>query len=167
MVVNPANAVVLPSSPQREAHLVSDDYDPVYSLDDVCDRLDNIERAIKGSNSSFGWLALAIIGWLVIAGSNAFWHSKMRYSWWYDVNYDRVTVEKEPRDCNFFRAPMGDKGCHYDRQVSTVRVKAVYLDFQRGSVNQVSFDEGKTWVVDDAKPPTKPQVIVSWERVED
>jgi hypothetical protein len=146
---------------------VSDDYDPVYSLHDVCDRLDNIQRAIEDSNSSFGWQAIVVIVWLVMAGSHALWHSKMRYSWWYDVKYDQVTAEKEPTDCDFIRAPIGDKGCYYEPQVSTVRVKTVYLDFQRGSVNDVSFDEGRTWTVDDANPPTKPQVVVSWEKVED
>lgn len=147
-----------------------DDYDPDghgYSLDDVCDRLDSIEAAIRASRSDFSWVVLVILGWLAIVGLGDLWNSKMRYSWWYDVNSDQVTIEKKPTDCNFFRAPMGDKGCHYDRRVSTLRVKTVYLDLQRGSVNYFSFDDGKTWIVDDAKPPTKPEVVVSWEKVED
>ena len=156
-------------NPQLEARLVSDDYEPAYNLDDVCDRLDSIERAIKDNNSGFGWLAIVIIVRLVISGSQALWHSKMRYSWWCGVPYDQVTVEKKPTDCTFnYHAPMGEKDCHYDDpQVSAVRVKSVYLDFQRGSVNEVSFDEGKTWTVDDANPPTKPLLLVSWERLED
>jgi hypothetical protein len=148
---------------------VSDDYDPDvhgYSLDDVCERLDSIEQAIKSNRSDFGWAMVIAIWWFAFLGLSDLWHSKMRYAWSYDVSSDQVTIEKKPKDCNFFRAPMGEKGCHYDRQVNTVRVKTVYLDLNRGSVNYVSFDDGKTWAVD-TNPPTKPRVEVSWERIED
>lgn len=36
---------------------------------------------------------------------------------WYAVKYDvpvsHVIVEPEPHDCDFIRAPIGDKGCDY------------------------------------------------------
>lgn len=153
---------------------MSDDYEPVYSLDDVCDKLDNvcdrldsIEKTLKANHSDLSWVVIVIIAWLALVGWDDLWHSKLRYAWSYNVTSEQVNIEKKPTDCNFFRAPMGGKGCHYDRQVNTVRVKTVYLDFQRGSVNHVSFDEGKTWTVDDANPPTKPLVAVSWVKVED
>jgi hypothetical protein len=144
------------------------DYDPGDSnLDDVCDRLDKIEAAVRANHRDLGWVVMLIIVWLAWAGFTDFWYSKLRYSWWYGVDSDQVTIEKEPADCNFLHAPLGGKGCHYYPQVRTIKVKTQYIDFQRGSVNYVSFDDGKTWAVDDATPPTKPQVIVSWDRVED
>lgn len=151
--------------------LVSDEYDnenygSVSTLDDVCDKLDEIERAIRDKGSTLGAIFALVVVWVVILGLSDLWQSKLRYAWWYNVSSDQVTIEKKPTDCDFFRAPLGDKECHYERRVSTVRVKTEYLDFQRGSVNYVSFDNGKTWNVDPANPPTKPKVMISWEKVE-
>jgi hypothetical protein len=150
---------------------VSDDYDPddhSYSLEDVCDRLDNIETAVTANHSDLSWVGFVIVGWLVIfVWLPDMWNSRLRYSWWYNVGYDQVTIQKKPTDCNFFHAPMGSKDCHYDRMVSTIQVKTENSDPARYPVNYVSFDGGKTWIVDDATPPTKPQVIVSWERIEE
>ena len=149
---------------------MSDDYDPddhSYSLEDICDRLGNIEAAVKANHRDLSWVGLAIVGWLALAGISDIWNSKIRYSWWYNVGYDQVVIQKKTTDCNFFHAPMGDKDCHYDRQVYTIQVKTENSDPARYPVNYVSFDGGKTWTVDDATPPTKPQVVVSWERTED
>jgi hypothetical protein len=146
------------------------DYDPGdhgYSLEDVCDRLDKIEEAVKANRRELSWVGLVIFGWLVLAGFSDMWNSKARYSLWYSVGYDQVTVQKKPTDCNFFHAPIGDKDCHYDRQVSTIRVKTENSDPARFAINYVSYDDGNTWIVDDANPPTQPQVIVSWEKADD
>jgi hypothetical protein len=40
-----------------------------------------------------------------------------RYSISYHVPYSNVTIEPEPQDCEFLRAPIGGKGCHYRRVV--------------------------------------------------
>jgi hypothetical protein len=59
------------------------------------------------------------------------------------------------------------KGCHYDPNVSAIQVKTDNSNPARYAVNYISFHNDKTWTVDDAVPPTKPQVIVSWQRSED
>jgi hypothetical protein len=149
---------------------MSDDYDPGdhgYSLDDVCDRLDNIEAAVKANHWDLRWVGFVIFVWFALVGFADMWTSKLRYSMWYSVDYDQVTIQKKPTDCNFFTAPMGEKDCRYYRQVSTIQVKTENSNPARYPVNYVSFDEGKTWTVDDATPPTKPQVIVSWEKKDD
>ena len=138
-----------------------------YSLEDVCDRLDNIEEALRTNHQNFSWVGFLLIGWFALAGFGDMWNSKLRYSWSYNVGYDQVTIEKKPTNCNFFHAPLGEKDCHYDRRVSTIKVKTENSDPARYPVNYLSFDEGKTWTVDDASPPTKPRVIVSWEKVEE
>jgi len=126
------------------------DYDPEdhgHSLEDVCDRLDNIEAAVKANRWDLSWLGLLIVGWFTLLGIADMWHSKLRYAWWYNVNYDQVTIQKRPTDCDFFHAPVGDKDCHYVRQVSKIQVKTENSNPAR-------------------YPVTKPQVVITWEKVE-
>ncbi len=149
---------------------MSDDYDPddhVYDLEDVCTRLDSIEAAVTANHPGIwiGWglaIGLAIFVWI-----SDMWFSKTRISWWYGVSTNQVTIEKKPPDCDFFHAPLGDKSCHYDSQVSAIQVKTDKSYPARYPVAYVSFDEGKTWAVDDAVPRTNPRVMVSWEKKED
>jgi hypothetical protein len=103
---------------------LADEYDPNhgYNLEDICDRLDNIEAAVKASHQEFYWVGLVILGWLALAGLADMWNSKLRYAWWYNVGYDQVTIQKKPTDCNFFHAPLGDKDCHYESHVGGVQV---------------------------------------------
>jgi hypothetical protein len=52
-----------------------------------------------------------------------------------------IFIEKKPADCDFMTAPIGNKGCSYERQVSTVR----WAKSDAG-VQLRSYDEGETWV---------------------
>jgi hypothetical protein len=145
-----------------------DSDDRGYSLEDVCDRLDNLEVAVRANHWDTSWIGWGLVIWLTIfVWVPDMWLSKTRISWWYNVSTDQVTIEKKPGDCNFFHAPLGGKGCHYDTHVSSIQVKTDNSNPARYAVKYVSFDNGKTWTVDDAVPPAKPQVIVSWERAED
>jgi hypothetical protein len=166
---------------------MSDDYDPDdhgYSFEDVCDRLDNIEAAVRANHQEFGWVGLVIVGCLAFAGIADMWNSKLRYSSWYNVGYDQVTIQKKPTDCNFFRAPMGEKGCHYDRQVTIVKVdnsnvwggQSISYDSGENWIHTakneygmpiVSRDGGKTWSTDSVPAHAEPQVIISWDRVDE
>jgi hypothetical protein len=51
--------------------------------------------------------------------SEAEWINKFRYSAWYSVDSSQViqTTNKPPSDCDFLRAPIGLKGCHYEKKV--------------------------------------------------
>jgi len=146
-----------------------DDYEsPVSSLDDVCDRLDRIEEAIKENHwqpVSLVWAVLVVIA--VVVWVPDMWHSKARYAWSHDISTDQVTVEPRPKDCDFFHVPIGDKGCEYKRQVSSVRIRTDSSDLARGPVREVSYDDGETWNVDTSVPATQPRVVISWEKVED
>jgi hypothetical protein len=169
---------------------MSDDYDPDdhgYGLDDVCKRLDNIEAAVEANHANhtdFTGLVWLVLIWLaVVTWVPDLWNTKFRYALWYGVNADQVTIEKKPTDCSFFRAPMGGKDCHYDRQVSTVRVgtnqwggQSISYDegknWTQTAKNQngdtiVSNDGGKSWSTEFVPPITKPEVVVSWEKKED
>lgn len=45
-------------------------------------------------------------------------------SWYaldYEVPVERIEVDKKPHDCEFMTAPIGDKHCHYDAQVTVLK----------------------------------------------
>jgi hypothetical protein len=44
---------------------------------------------------------------------------KVWYSARYGVDVDRVHVEAKPEDCDYYYAPVGNKGCHYEEVVTT------------------------------------------------
>jgi hypothetical protein len=154
-----------------------------YGLEDVCDRLDNVEAAVKANRHDLGRIGLVIFVWLALAGFADMWNSKLRYSWWYNVGYDQVTMNNKPTDCNFFHAPLGGKDCHYDRQVSIVKVDSNVWGRQSISCDNgntwtqttknkdgdpiVPNDGGKSWSIEFVPPFTKPGVVVGWEKKDD
>jgi hypothetical protein len=169
---------------------MSDDYDPDaqgYSLEDVCERLDSIEAAVEANHAKhtdLSGLVWGVLIWIaVVTWLPDLWNSKLRYAWWYGVNADQVTIEKKPADCNFFRAPLGGKGCNYNRQVNRVKVgsnvwggQSISYDggdtWTQTAKNKdgdpiVSNDGGKTWSTEFVPPFTKPEVTVSWEKKDD
>jgi hypothetical protein len=73
-----------------------------------------------------------------------------------------VTKANEPRGCDWLKAPIGDKDCHYEIQVSTVRTA-----FDAHGKPIVSFDEGATWLPNDAVPPAKSEVVLPWKKSDD
>ena len=89
------------------------------------------------------------------------------YAFKYGVPQDKVTINDAPLDCNWLYSPLGNKGCHYEKRVSTLR-------WSMSITNEpiVSYDEGKTWNVftPDAtdRVPSTPAVVsvwVGWEKV--
>jgi hypothetical protein len=43
------------------------------------------------------------------------------YSWKYSVPFSSVHVDRQPKDCEWSHAPIGEKDCHYRKDVETVR----------------------------------------------
>lgn len=43
------------------------------------------------------------------------------YAFKYDVSPDQVDVEPKPHDCEFMKAPVGNKYCHFEKEVDTVK----------------------------------------------
>ena len=86
------------------------------------------------------------------------WDSRLRYALQYATDMSDVTVEKRPEDCDFLYAPIGKKGCAYEKVVSTVQVK-YNNDMHQ---NAVSYDDGKTWIPTGDRVGTK--VLVQWAK---
>ena len=113
----------------------------MYSLKDVCEQ-DEIESGMQSSCSHLkeikeeikasrpGWGIGAALGsflfgiFLVSTLSDlvgAAWHSKWRYATEFSTSTSAVTIAAKPHDCAFLAAPVGEKYCHHNRVVSTVR----------------------------------------------
>ena len=101
-----------------------DDYDDVDDSaedgnEEIVDAIHSVKEAVEESSLPKLFVVLAVaFGILYLFDS--VWHSKVRYSLQYDVPYSKITIEKEPHDCNFLAAPLGEKYCHYERVIETV-----------------------------------------------
>jgi hypothetical protein len=139
-----------------------------YAVDEVRDAVTRVEAAVKAVPSVIGWV---FVGALVAFGIDLIstaWHSKLRYSIQYDVATGKITVEKEPHDCNFFAAPIGNKYCEYERSVLVVRWAT-----STSGTPIISYDDGKTWsaFTPDAgvtvpQQSTVKEVDISWSKKE-
>lgn len=101
--------------------------------------------------------------------SHARWVNKVRYGVWYTVDSSQVqqSEDKPPSDCDFLRAPIGRKGCHYDK---TLTCEHVITSHDRATNRPIaSYDEGKTWTWNDGDYPVSPSktVYVGWQKIEE
>jgi hypothetical protein len=91
----------------------------VSELEGVHSTLQEILSTIKSRTdlSGFFWLVLIILfveGW---SGSKLDrWTDKVWHSIKDDADFRSVTVEKRPLDCDFLHAPLGGKGCEYEKR---------------------------------------------------
>jgi hypothetical protein len=159
--------------------------DKLDRLDDVYNKLNDIEQAIKNQPQQWGnWIFWAVVFWFLVPPLfSDMWHSKASYSVQYDVTYDEVTIDKEPYDCNFLHAPIGGKGCHYERLIATTEVRSNRWEGQDISYDDgknwllhakngngdpiVSTDDGKTWSVSTDSEKVAPSVSVYWHKEDD
>jgi hypothetical protein len=153
----------------------TDDYET--RSQSVVDAIEAVESAVAKVEAAVKekWSSAVIVGWMILGAflwdvPGNMWHSKWRCAATYSISSDNVVVEKHPHDCAFLAAPLGEKYCHYDREVSTLR---------RGTSTTgnrlVSYDEGKTWSVVESDPAVTnwPQyntvavVYINWKKVEE
>jgi hypothetical protein len=146
--------------------------DPLREIERTLDRIEAtvkqhpVQDGFSQLIGSLPWYFFWVCIYFLIGSA---WHSKWRYAAQYQVIPSKVTVAKEPHDCDFWYAPIGDKFCEYGRRLSTVR-------WGRSSTSGqpiFSTDEGKTW---DAFTPdtgiavpsisTVEGVSVDWEKKE-
>jgi len=94
---------------------------------------------------------------------------KYYYAFRYNIPSERVEFQNKPHDCEWVKSPLGNKYCHYDKKVVTVRWATSTAGFPI-----VSYDKGKTWEVftpdsQDVVPKrsTVVAVNVSWDKVDE
>lgn len=82
-----------------------------------------------------------------------------------------MTKANEPHDCDWLKAPIGDKVCRYEIRVHTIRTA-----FDQHGKFIISYDEGVSWLPRDGieqpyhQEPVKPvvsSVALSWEKVDE
>jgi hypothetical protein len=153
-----------------------DDFE-VDSTNDVVEAVERVESAVARVEQAIKdkWSSAPTIWWLILGAflwdvPGNMWHSRFRYEVEYSVLADKVIVATHLHDCAFLAAPLGEKYCHYDREVSTLRCAT-----STTGNPIVSYDEGKTWsVVTNPDPSvtwpkydTVSQVYISWKKVEE
>jgi hypothetical protein len=119
-------------------------------------------RTVNNAQSDSGcgcwFLFLVFLGFLVWACFD----SRLRYSLQYSVWIGNVTIAPKPHNCEWATAPIGNKNCSYQAEVSAVRT-----GFTADRKPIFSLDNGQTWQWDNAVPPTEPSVSVYWRKVEE
>ena len=71
------------------------------------------------------------------------------YSLQYSISPNTVTIAPKPHDCDYDWSPLGNKGCHYSKHITTVRTaKTTY------GAAVISYDEGQTWRFADGQGST-------------
>jgi hypothetical protein len=98
-------------------------------------------------------------------------HSRQRYFVQYGRQvgwvYRRLTTDKMPDDCEWFKAPRGDKKCHYQAKV---KFSLAGKDAVTGEAVQYSGDQDGPLPANFIKEHThvyEPVVHVAWEKVAD
>jgi len=135
--------------------------------------------APKENASSSGWnvvsglLCCFVIWRLFISdGWDEVWQSKFRYASKYGISQDKITKARKPHDCDWMKAPIGDKDCHFEIRVHTDRAA-----FDQYGKRIVLFDDGVTWLpADNINRPyplvphegvdTATAVTLTWEKIE-
>ena len=69
-----------------------------------------------------GWILCSIF---VVIFACIFWVGPSVYSIKYAVSADKIYLDPKPKDCDFWRVPLGTKGCHYQRVVIAQHAKGV------------------------------------------
>jgi hypothetical protein len=82
-------------------------------LAEVRGELAKIREQIKGIGSTISSLGIGIFVFYLLSYS---WTDSLWYSVRYGVEFRDVQMER-PHDCDFMRAPLGDKGCSYKSHV--------------------------------------------------
>src|SRR5437899_902819 len=134
-------------------------------LEEISTILGNINNKLDRLKPSAVWsvVGLFVVFVLIPKWANSILDSKTRYALQYAVSDNQAFVAKEPRDCDFISAPLGDKNCHYEKAVSASKC---------GTDNNtqkpvISYDDGKTWNWMTEGIKCSPSVAVTWTKVKE
>jgi hypothetical protein len=125
----------------------------------ILEELHDIHSTIKSRTdlTTFVWI---VIGIFLVASWSGSWLDKWTDKLWYSFRNDTaiidVTVAKRPLDCDFFYAPLGNKGCDYKKRIT------VFGGEQRRALIQQATSEEQRKAYED-EPNS---VTVYWEKQE-
>ncbi|HEV7218669.1 MAG: hypothetical protein ACHP8A_04110 [Terriglobales bacterium] len=135
-----------------------DDYDPNNYYQRVINTLEDINANLKskGNISSLWWFLLVMFIVASWPGSSLDRASdRLWYSMKYDCAYTNAKVARRPWDCDWLSAPIGNKGCHYKKAVSS---------FFGAEQRKQLMDQATTLDEKRQYEQTPNSVAVSWEK---
>ena len=128
--------------------------------------------------SDEGWgaalLALGVCAWFFLPDS---WTSAIWYGAQYKVHASQVHTSDKPSDCDWSRAPLGNKGCYYKAVVGAFNAAGdlvsgddapKYGKDSKTGKPIISYDDGKTWRrshLDDTPDLRIKTVRVEWIKI--
>jgi hypothetical protein len=112
--------------------------------------------------------------------------AKTRFAFQYGVNVSDIAKDDKPHDCDWLKAPIGDKECHYDAEAKVLKVRTA-LDQTTGRPIVSYDDDAWSWdsssgsytpTLTDPPPPGQPSpgpyvvktrniLSISWKRIEE
>ncbi len=128
-------------------------------------RKETKERVVNVVKAAF-WLGVVVLAIVMVVPALplVFSESRWAYALRYDTDSSRVQVAPRPGDCDWDYAPLGRKGCHYEKEVSVTR----YSTDAKTGKSIVTYDDGKTWDwLPEGEKPERAQVYVTWRKVKD
>jgi hypothetical protein len=80
-------------------------------------------RNLKDDSTDSTFASLALFAFFVAGAAYVFWvgPSVLWYAVEYKVSPKKIQIDSKPADCDFWHAPVGFKGCHYERSVVALR----------------------------------------------
>jgi hypothetical protein len=152
--------------------LISERNRDLDELANIRGELANIQKKIKEITSCVSSTWWFLLMFMFFYPTNN-WEDSLWYSIRYGVNFSDVQTDR-PKDCDFMRAPLGDKGCSYKAHVQVFDAEGVLVAGENAPIYGsdtktakpiVSYDGGKNWdsysgaTVPNPKPIS---VRVSW-----
>jgi hypothetical protein len=116
----------------------------------IISELKGINAKLKSRGDFSGLVLVLAVVFIFMSWPGSFVEKvadKLWYSLKYDCDYKNVTVVKRPSDCDWLRAPIGAKGCHYNKIVAPFAA------------------EQRRQPVEQARMPNS--VTISWEKESD
>lgn len=83
-----------------------------------------------------GWLLIIVTVGFAVYLSSYLTPDSAFYAWRYDLNVRDIHLDKQPTDCEWFHAPLGDKDCHYSKhgypiQNNDGRITSVHVGWDK------------------------------------
>lgn len=134
----------------------------VAELENINSTLEEIHSTLKSRETDFSVGVFVVFLMIVLLegwpGSKLDrWTDRVWYSYRYDTEFKDVNVNKRPRDCDFFHAPVGGKGCEYEKRTN------VFGNEQREALIKLATTPEEQQAY--AKQPNS--VTVYWEKEQD
>jgi hypothetical protein len=131
--------------------------------DEIISALNDLKRTVE-SHPQTAHRAVkfmfAVLLWLFIQGwAENIWNSREVLALRYNVSDDRITIDEEPHDCDFLRAPLGVKECSYAREITVIKAGT-----NAAGEHFITYDNGKTWTPDPQQQAKKSSVMVWWKK---